>query len=86
MYRDTLIALSERSERQVLAAYTAYLSGSLSRDECIQWIASAITVSNGQAHALANLAYAAEVMAQLGTPAAVAAREKISSAACSLAR
>ena len=72
-YRDTLIALSERSERQVMAAYRAFLSGSLSRDECIQWIASAITVSNGQAHALANLAYAAEVMAQLGTPAAVAA-------------
>lgn len=65
-YRDTLIALSERSERQVLAAYTAFLSGSLSREECIQWIASAITVSNSQAHALANLAYAAEVMTQLG--------------------
>lgn len=72
-YRDSLIVLSEKSERQVVAAYNAYRAGALSRDECIRYIASAISVSNGQAHALANLAYAAEVMAQLGTPAAVAA-------------
>lgn len=71
-YRDTLIALSERSERQVLAAYRAFLSGAMSRDECVQWIASAVAISNGQANALANLAYASELMTQLGIPAPVA--------------
>ncbi|WLP90082.1 hypothetical protein [Gordonia sp. NB41Y] len=70
-YRDHLVALSERSERQVLAAYNAWLSGALSRDECIQYIASAIAVSNGQADALARMAYASELMTQLGTPAPV---------------
>ncbi|MGV9827009.1 hypothetical protein [Gordonia sp. NPDC003429] len=72
-YRDALIALSERSERQVVAAWNAYVAGALSREECVQWIASAITISNGQASALANMAYAAELMTQLGSPAAVPA-------------
>lgn len=65
-YRDTLIALSERSERQVLSAYRAFLAGNLSRDETIRYIASAIAVANGQAAALADLALAAEIMAALG--------------------
>lgn len=70
-YRDSLIRLSEASERQVLAAYRAFLSGALSRDECVQYIASAIAVSNGQAFALADLAFAAEMMTQLGEAAPV---------------
>ncbi|WP_168706592.1 hypothetical protein [Gordonia paraffinivorans] len=65
-YRETLIALSEKSERQVVAAYNAYRAGTLSRDECVRYIASAISVSNRQASGLASLAYAAELMAQLG--------------------
>lgn len=73
MYRDQLVRLSEASERQVLAAYRAFMSGSLSRDEAIRYIASAVAVANGQAAALADLALAAEIMTQLGTAASVGA-------------
>lgn len=65
-YRDTLVRLAEDSERRVLAAYNAYLSGALSRDEAVHVIASLVAAANGQAVALADLAFAAEVMAQLG--------------------
>jgi len=65
-YRDTLIRLADDSERRVLAVYQAFLDGVLSRDETIQAIATLVSAANGQAFALADLAFAAEVMTQLG--------------------
>ncbi|MGV9673563.1 hypothetical protein ACWDPV_23760 [Gordonia sp. NPDC003504] len=65
-YRDTLVRLAEDSERRVLAAYRAFVSGALTRDEAVHVIASLVSAANGQAVALADLAFAAEVMAQLG--------------------
>lgn len=72
-YRDALVALTEQSERRVVAAYTAFLDGTLTRQECVQVIATLLAAGNGQATALANLAYASEVMAELGTPVGVGA-------------
>ena len=65
-YRDTLIRLADDSERRVLAVYQAFLDGVLSRDETIQAIATLVSAANGQAFALADLAFAAELMTQLG--------------------
>ncbi|WP_454175253.1 hypothetical protein [Gordonia sputi] len=65
-YRDTLIRLADDSERRVLSVYEAFLDGVLSRDEAVQAIATLVSAANGQAFALADLAFAAEVMVQLG--------------------
>lgn len=68
-YKDLLVRLAGDSEHRVAVVYQAFLDGLLSHDETVQLLASYLVAANGQAVALADLAYAAEVMTQTGTAA-----------------
>lgn len=72
MLRDTIVQLSEQSEKRVLAVYRLYVAGKLSRDETATAIANIIAAANGQAGAVADLAMTSEVFAQIGEPVPVA--------------
>ncbi|MCH5641434.1 hypothetical protein [Gordonia sp. ABSL49_1] len=76
-YQESLTALAAGAVRQVVAAYLSFLDGLLTRDETVRYIASAIAVANGRARALADVAMATEVMAQLGEAVPVQPLERV---------
>lgn len=69
-YQEETTTLAEKTSAQVLAALAAYVAGTLTLDAVAALIAAFIAAGNSGAAALGDLALAATVTLQTGTPAA----------------
>jgi hypothetical protein len=70
-YQDELVALADANDAQVQSLYKRYLLGELTTEAVIALIAAAIAQANARAYALADLAVAASIMVNTGTPTTV---------------
>lgn len=71
-YREELVALGERSEKALIEIYRRYTAGLIDRDTAVTIIADILGAANSQAAALADVALAAQLMADVQVPVATA--------------
>ena len=69
-YRDTLVRLAGRAEKQALALLAAYRAGRLDRETFAAVLAALVAAANNQAAALADLSLSAAVSVALQRPVA----------------
>ena len=71
-YRDELLALGTKTEKVVVEIYRRFTAGLIDRETTVTIIADIIAAANSRAVALADLALAAQLMADVQVPVATA--------------
>ena len=71
-FRDEMIALGARSEKVMVEIYRRYVAGLIDRETAVTILADVLAAANSRAVALADLALAAQLMADVQVPVATA--------------